>query len=222
MKVLHRLIVTSDTYKLASQDDSQLATANSTADPDNAHLWHFPLRRLEAEPIWDAIFAAAGTLDTSVGGPSFDVGNNGGGRRGGGGPRASGATSTGGTRRAAYLIRGFSTSRDVVPNFLQVFDVDDGRVPCPMRTRTVTAPQALFMMNADEIENATAKFAERLKAESNGDLKAAVDLAYRFTLARQPSPAEANYALAYLDNDPNRLKNFAWLLFNLDEFVYVR
>ena len=38
------------------------------------------------------------------------------------------------------MIRGFSTSRDVVPNFLQAFDVDDGRMPCPLRTRTVTAP----------------------------------------------------------------------------------
>ena len=51
---------------------------------------------------------------------------------------------------------------------------------------------------------------------------AAVDLAYRSALARPPSASEANHALAYLDNDPNRLKNFAWLLFNLDEFVYVR
>ena len=47
-------------------------------------------------------------------------------------------------RRGAYMIRGYSTSRDVVPNFLQAFDVDDGRAPCPVRTRTVTAPQALL------------------------------------------------------------------------------
>ena len=39
-----------------------------------------------------------------------------------------------------------------VPNFLQVFDVDDGRAPCPLRTQTVTAPQGLFMMNGEEID----------------------------------------------------------------------
>ena len=61
------------------------------------------------------------------------------------------------------MIRGYSTSRDVVPNFLQAFDVDDGRVPCPMRTQTVTAPQALFLMNSEEIDKASAKFAERLQ-----------------------------------------------------------
>ena len=89
------------------------------------------------------------------------------------------------------MVRGYSTSRDVVPHFLQAFDVDDGRVPCPMRTQTVTAPQALFLMNSDEIDKAAAQFAERLKKESDGDLKTAVDLAYRIALARPPSPTEA-------------------------------
>ncbi|HYI93104.1 MAG TPA: DUF1553 domain-containing protein [Bryobacteraceae bacterium] len=59
-------------------------------------------------------------------------------------------------RRGAYMVRGFSTSREVVPNFLQSFDVDDGRAPCPVRTQTVTAPQGLFMMNSPEIEKASA------------------------------------------------------------------
>ena len=61
------------------------------------------------------------------------------------------------------MIRGYSTSRDVVPAFLQAFDVDDGRAPCPLRTQTVTAPQALFMMNSDVIDKASAQFAERLE-----------------------------------------------------------
>ena len=228
MKQMHRLIVTSETYKRASHLDPALAAANSNVDPENEHLWHFRLRRLEAEPIWDSVFAAAGTLDVAVGGPSFDVGGGPGGRRGAGGAEGANGTrgeppgEARGTRRGAYLIRGYSTSREVVPNFLQVFDVDDGRVPCPMRTRTVTTPQALFLMNSDEIEKATARFARRLNDESGGNLTAAVDLAYRVTLARPPTSQEANYALAYLGNDPGRLKNFAWLMFNLDEFVYVR
>src|SRR6185312_10550786 len=125
-------------------------------------------------------------------------------------------------RRAEYMIRGYSTNRDVVPVFLQAFDVDDGRVPCPIRTQTVTAPQALFMMNSPEIERATIAFAERLKKESNGDLNRAIDLAYRYALCRPPTGTERDDALQYLQNDPARLKNFAWLMFNLDEFIYVR
>jgi hypothetical protein len=120
------------------------------------------------------------------------------------------------------MIRGFSTSRDVVPNFLQAFDVDDGRLPCPLRTRTVTAPQGLFLMNSDEIEKASAKFAERLQKEAGADLAAAVDLGYRIALGRHPSAGEKDESLTYLHDDPARLKGFAWLLFNLDEFVFVR
>jgi hypothetical protein len=230
MKAMHRLIVTSETYRRASATDipSPLVgegqgggvAANRKADPNNTYLWHYPLRRLEAEPIWDSIFTAAGTLDLAVGGPSFDVGAPAG--RRGGRSRASRSVDTGSTRRAAYMVRGYSTSRDVVPAFLQAFDVDDGRAPCPVRTRTVTAPQGLFLMNSAEIDRASAAFAERLAKESGGDLTAAVDLAYRVALARPPSPAEQARSLAYLDNNPARLKGLAWLLFNLDEFIYVR
>ena len=120
------------------------------------------------------------------------------------------------------MVRGFSTNSDVTPNFLQVFDVDDGRAPCPLRTQTVTAPQGLFLMNSNEIETASAKLAERLQKESAGDLKGAVDLGYRLTFGRLPSPAEKDKALTYIENDPARLKGFAWLLFNLDEFIYIR
>ena len=44
----------------------------------------------------------------------------------------------------------------------------------------------------------------------------------RLTLGRSPSPAENDRALTYIESDPARLKGFAWLLFNLDEFIYVR
>ncbi len=130
--------------------------------------------------------------------------------------------ATGRPAEAAYMIRGYATNRDVVPEFLQAFDVDDGRAPCPIRTRTVTAPQALFLMNSEVIDRATAKFAERLRKEAGGDLPAAVDLGYRLAVARPPSARERDLSLAYLQGDAARLKGFAWLLFNLDEFLYAR
>ncbi len=208
MKEMHRLIVTSDVYKLATEVDPARSSSEIAADPENARLWHFRLRRLEAEPIWDAIFLAANDLDVTVGGPSFDGG------------RRRGAQKS--VRRAAFMIRGYMTSRDVMPNFLQAFDVDDGRAPCPVRTRTVTSPQALFLMNSDVIDAAADRFAQRLRRESGGDLGTAVDLGYRVAVARPPSASERDVALAYLQRDPGRLKGLAWLLFNLDEFLYVR
>jgi hypothetical protein len=220
MKHMHRLMVTSETYQLASTFDLRLAAPNLKRDPNNVCLWHFRLQRLQAEPIWDSIFASAGALDTTVGGPSFDVAappakHN---KEG----RASPTAQAHASRRAAYLVRGYSSQREILPHFLQVFDVDDGRVPCPLRTQTVTAPQALFLMNSDIIDQACADFAERLKRESGGDLARAVDLGYRIALARPASRSETDQALAYLEHDLARLKGFAWLLFNLDEFIYVR
>jgi hypothetical protein len=223
MKEMNRLMVTSDTYKLASEASPEVQAANMRVDPEDTYLWRYRLQRLEAEPIWDSILSAAGNLDLTVGGPSFSVGG-GGGRRGGGGGggRGMAGAPVATNRRGAYMIRGFSTSADIVPNFLQAFDVDDGRVPCPMRTQTVTAPQGLFMMNSEEVESASAKLAARLQKESGGDLPNAVDLGYRLTVDRPPSPVEKDRALTYIENDPARLKGFAWLLYNLDEFIYVR
>ena len=219
MKQMHRLLVTSQAYKRASEAGAGFA-ASQKVDPDNTYLWHFRLQRLEAEPIWDSIHAAAGNLDLQVGGPSFDPAGGGVNRRRGG-EASSGTSRSGKTkRRAAYMVRGFSSSRDVTPNFLQTFDVDDGRAPCPIRTQTVTAPQSLFLMNSPEIENASIELAARLKAGS--DLSHAIDLAYRLTVARPPSRAEKERAADLLQNDAARLKQLSWLLFNLDEFIYVR
>ena len=224
MKEMHRLMVTSDTYKIASVANSEVASADTKIDPDDTFLWRYRLERLDAEPIWDSIFAAAGSLDLAVGGPSFDVRKETTEKRDDKekDDQEEPLPVAHSSRRAAYMTRGFSSDRDAMPSFLQAFDVDDGRVPCPLRTQTVTAPQALFLMNGQEIEQASAQFAERLQKESAGDLKTAVDLAYEFTISRPPSASERDKALAYLQNDPARLKNFAWLMFNLDEFVYVR
>ena len=218
-KAMHKLMLTSNVYRLASFGDKELTKKNLAADPSGRFLWSFRLQRLEAEPIWDSILTAAGNLDTSLGGPSFDIEARG--PRGG--PKNGEAQAEAKlNRRGAYIIRGFSTSREVVPNFLQAFDVDDGRAPCPVRTQTVTAPQGLFMMNSPEIEKAATLFAERLKKESAGDAGKAVDLAYRIALGRPPSPGEKDNALTYVGANPNRLKDLAWLIFNLDEFIYIQ
>jgi hypothetical protein len=223
MKWLHRLIVTSDTYKMASTGNAQQLAADAHVDPNDTYLWHFRLQRLEAEPVWDSVLYDAGDLDLSVGGKSFEL------------PAVHTEKAAKPpapirnvtldpreNRRGLYILRGYLPNRDVMPNFLSAFDADDGRVPCPMRGQTVTAPQALFMMNNELVAKESTKLAELVLKESGGNLPTAVNLAYKTTLGRPPSSSEVDGALTYMQNDPKKLPDFAWMLYNLDEFMYVR
>ena len=220
MKWLHRLILTSDTYQLSSKAEPAQISRNTPIDARNTYLWHFRLQRMAAEPIWDSLHYAAGDLDLSVGGKSFQLSN----------PDQKqriflpkeGTADTLSNRRGVYMVRGYIPSTDVMNNFLTSFDVDDGRTPCPVRTQTVTAPQALFTMNGELVEKESEKLAALVLKEASGDIRAAVSSAYQRTLGRKPSPAELDYSLTYITQDPERMKELTWLLFNLDEFIYVR
>jgi Protein of unknown function (DUF1549)/Protein of unknown function (DUF1553) len=220
MKWLHKLIVMSDTYQLSSKAEPKQISQNLPIDAGDTYLWHFRLQRLAAEPIWDSIHYAAADLNLSVGGKSFQLSN----------PDQKqkiflpkdDITDARTNRRGVYLVRGYIPSTDVMNNFLTSFDVDDGRTPCPMRAQTVTAPQALFTMNGDLVQRESDKLAAVVLKESSGDLPAAVTDAYQRVLGRKPNATERDYALTYIANDPDRVKELAWLLFNLDEFIYVK
>jgi Protein of unknown function (DUF1553). len=116
MKWLHRLMVTSDTYQLASKPEPAQLASNIKADARNTYLWHFRLQRLDAESIWDSLHYTAGDLDLTVGGKSFKLSN----------PdskqsiflRGAGNTDARTNRRGAYLVRGYIPSTDVMNNFL--------------------------------------------------------------------------------------------------------
>jgi Protein of unknown function (DUF1553)/Protein of unknown function (DUF1549) len=222
MKAINKLIVMSDTYRMSSNADPATVKQDRAIDPTNKMLWQFPLLRLDAETIWDSIFSAAQSLDLKVGGKSFQIPGDEGGR-GRGAQAAEGQPKSNGLeRRGIYIQRGYHQSMDVMPNFLLAFDVDDGRIPCPERTRTVTAPQSLFLMNDKLVVEASARFAERLRKETSGNIPQAIDLGYRIALARLPSTTEKDAALTYVNGDPEQLKGFTWLVFNLDEFSYAR
>jgi len=220
MKWLHKLIVTSDTYQLSSKAEAAQVSQDIPIDARNTYLWHFRLQRLSAEPIWDSIHYASDDLDLAVGGKSFQLST----------PDKKqkiflpkdGTIDARTNRRGVYMVRGYIPSTDVMNNFLTAFDVDDGRTPCPMRTQTVTAPQALFTMNGELVQKESDKLAAVALKESSGDVPAAVNIAYQRVLGRKPTAAERDYALTYIANDPGRLKELGWLLFNLDEFIYVR
>ena len=115
MKQMHRLMVTSDTYKLASEAGPETRRGQHQGRSRPTPTCGASACSAEAEPIWDSILSAAGNLDTCRGRtvvrhqpcPALDAAVPG--RAGHGIARTN--------RRAAYMIRGFSTSRDVMPEF---------------------------------------------------------------------------------------------------------
>lgn len=206
LKWLHRLIVTSETYQRASASSPAADVANHRIDPDNICLWRFPLNRLDAETLRDGMLQMAGSLDLTVGGKSYE----------------SVATNAVSQRRTAYIRRGYQPYREVMSAYLQAFDVEDGRTVCPRRTQTVTAPQALFLMNNALVEDVAGRLAERWQQANPGNLTNSILLGFRTVLGRPPSESEWAKALGCVRDETNPEKSFAWLVLNLDEFLYVR
>lgn len=199
MKWLHKTIVMSQAYRGASG-------GNATVDPNNHYYGRFPLRRLEAEAIFDSIMTLADRLDLSLYGKSYRS------------PRKLEAA----VRRGIYIKRGFHPQRKELPDFLDAFDAQDGRDSCSRREETVTAPQALWLMN-DPLANQAAKaFGKRLATLAKDDLAMRVQLGYRMALGREPGTRELQLALDYMKPHPDDSEKLAWMLINLDEFIYLR
>jgi len=132
MKHIHRLIVTSATYRMASgtgRIPKSLRLRNSDAtDPDNHWLWRFPERRLEAEPLRDAMLYVSGELEAQIFGQPL--------------PNDPESMSR---RRAIY----FSVYPEDggAQKFLEMFDAPDP-CDCYRRTESIVPQQALVLTNS--------------------------------------------------------------------------
>ncbi|MFN7542054.1 MAG: PSD1 and planctomycete cytochrome C domain-containing protein [Acidobacteriota bacterium] len=215
LKPLHRLILTSAAYQMASDD----IPANLTIDPDNRLLWRMPRRRVEGEIIRDSILAVAGSLDRSVGGepvfpyidPSlFQASSK---RTWIGRPDDDPST----WRRSLYV---FSKRSIPLPMF-EVFDKPDTIGSCARRSRSTVAPQALILMNNSFVALHARRFADRLDQLSAGDPNRFISLAFEHAFSRPPSQSERERSLAFLSAGKNTKIDFSQALFNSNEFVYI-
>lgn len=120
---MHRLIVTSATYRQASSDRSDCRAV----DPDNVLLWRMNRRHLDLEALRDALLAVSGELDAVVGGPSVKD-----------------ALVPGARRRTLYSW----VDRLQVPGLFRTFDFPSPDASSPTRERTLVPQQALFLMNS--------------------------------------------------------------------------
>jgi hypothetical protein len=221
VKAMHRLIMASAVYQRSSQPTA--ATRRSNADPENKLLAHFPIRRLEAEEVRDALLFVAGSLDRTMGGKTIPVKN----REFFFNHTSKDATTYDSPRRALYL----PVVRNNVYDLFEQFDFPDPAVPNGSRNATVVAPQALLMLNSELVTRAAEQFAAALVATASDDTRR-LELAYQKAYARPPTSRELARARKFLAEfkpaaaaDPAKAPP-AWTVFcqsllAANEFIYL-
>jgi hypothetical protein len=229
LKPLHRLIMTSSTYRTSSRCEGR----GAEVDPQNDLFWRADLRRIEAEAIRDAVLSTSGRLNLKMGGPSVFPPIpaqvlHGQSRPGDGWGKSEPSESS---RRSVYVF----VKRSLPLPILEVFDSADTGQTCSRRNVTTIAPQALSMLNSEFLAGESRSFAERVLREAGSDPRAQVERAYRLALARAPSPSEAGTAAALLarqrelasgpggpeEAERVALSSLCLVILNLNEFLYL-
>jgi mono/diheme cytochrome c family protein len=220
MKHMHRLMVTSAAYRLASDAPPQ------KADPDNNHFWRMNPRRMEGEVVRDSALALAGALDPTMGGPEID--------------ERDGMISR---RRSVYLRH----TPDSQVEFLRLFD-QPSPAECYFRTESVVPQQALAVANGLLTQDAARLLARSL--DTHRDPDGFVRAAFETVVGQPPTADEIKASREFLSQqasilaDPARLtktdapsestvapatdpadrarENLVHALLNHNEFVTVR
>ena len=221
IKNLHRLILASSTYQMASSHPDEEAAKQS--DPENRLRWKFSLNRLDAEQIRDAILTVSGRLDASISGKTLPLRN----RQFVFDHTSIDHTRYDSLRRSLYL----PVIRNNVYPLFELFDLPDPTMPTGHRNATVVAPQALLMMNSDLVMDSADAFSQRLKEHSNDDA-ARVQFAVELAFGRKPTESESRRAIEFVGQTSNEAKHndtqqqvwSVWCqsLMASNEFIYLR
>ena len=210
LKTLHRLIVTSATYRQSSAfnaNAAEIRRGRSTAlavRPAGSKRKRsaMPCSRLPASstvkaagpsfrPFRIETFNSAFYIPFDADRPDFN-------------------------RRSIYRMN-VTSARDPV---LDVLDCPDPSVKTPRRTATTTPLQALTLMNNPFTNRLAKAFAKRLIREAGDDAAAQVNLAYRLALGRGPSVTERNRAINAIRDAG--LDTLSWAILNSSEFAYMK
>ena len=221
VKRLHKLMMTSATYRQSSRQTPQ----GNAVDPDNNLLWRMNLQRLESETIRDAMLAVSGKLDRTMGGPAILLK-----------PRPDGLqvisdkdpAPKGQWRRSLYL----EARRGYPLTFLEVFDSPLMQTSCNRRVNSATPLQSLTLLNDDFMAGQARSLAERVSAAKPS---VQIELAYQLVLARKPDDTEVKgcnrhlqeQTQAFLDANlpPDKaasmaLASLCQILLSTNEFLY--
>jgi hypothetical protein len=223
-KKLIREIVLTETWRQSGQASAR----GLTVDPRNRLLHHYPLRRLEAEAIRDALLAASGRLDEQLYGPPinpFRVHED---------PQKrlfSGALDGDG-RRSLYLKATIMEP----PKFLTLFNQPDPKIPTGHRDVTNTPAQSLALLNDPFVHAMAEHWATQLVQSPDDAVESRLATIFPFALGRRPTADELQrwsasvHDLAVLHQvdaasqmtSVRLWKDVVHALFNVKEFIYVR
>ncbi len=224
LKPLHRLIVTSNAFKMTSQTASEVVAK----DPENDWLSHFDLRRLTAEEVRDSILAVSGNLNFGkTEGPSVypviprEV------LAGQSVPGRNWEKST--PEEAASRSVFVHIKRSLAVPLLSAFDAADPDSPCPVRFATTQPSQALALINSTFANEQAETFARSLRREAGADVAACVRAGLTRVLQRVPTEREIARAVKFMDDNIRQekvstdeaLRRFCLLAINMNEFVYL-
>ena len=210
LKKLHRLILTSSTYRQSTDDNPAFAKI----DGDNRYLWRMNRAPLDAEAVRDSLLAISGRLDYRMGGPSdqqfyfkndhspvYDYGR-------------FKVDDPAGSRRSVYRF----IVRSVPDPLMESLDCADPSILTPKRDATLTALQALATLNDPFVLRQAEHLAGRLSALAP-DLPGQIKLAYDAALNREPQPRELEALATY--GRKYGLVNVCRLIFNSSEFMFI-
>jgi hypothetical protein len=237
LKQMHRLLMTSETYKMAS---TFAPSANLEKDPTNVFLWRFQLRRLEGEAIRDIILSASGQLNLEAGGPPFFPSI----------PKALRESYRAGKweltkeepsnwRRSIYSY----WKRGLKYPMFEVHDQPDPNVTCERRNTTTVPTQALTLSNNQFVLIQARYFAERVARDAGDGTEKQIQALYRVALGRAPDQQELKSALFFVQKQRDyhlklepapgseassansvalaALTDLAHVMLNSSEFVYI-
>jgi hypothetical protein len=210
LKALHRLIVTSQTYRQSSAGNPE----NEKLDSSNQYLWRMNRDRLSAEAIRDTVLLVSGQLDLTMGGPGYMAF----GFRDDHSPHYKYAEynpdDAATHRRSIYRL----IVRSVPDPFMETLDCADPSQLVPRRNETLTPLSALALLNDKFMVRMSEHFAQRVRSETP-DLHAQVERVYQLALGRSPTAAESQILISLAQKDG--LESVCRLVFNTNEFLFV-
>jgi len=231
IKQMQRLIMNSETYKMAS---AYYQADSAAKDPTDQSLWRFPVKRLEAEIIRDAVLSASGDLNLEAGGPAFF-------------PPVPKSVVSGVPIRGTWLVTKDDAStwkrsiyatvkRNLKYPMFEVFDQANASLSCERREVTTVPTQALTLFNNETYLLEAQHLAVRVQKEAGSEPAAQVKLLYRIAFSREPRDKEVQQALEFLKNRGGvknlssgagqsdaltPLAELAHVVLNSNEFVYI-